>query len=271
MMGRDHALTGAAAFAALAPLLPATAAAPLAVGIIGTAGAAVLPDIDHPDSTVAQTFGFVTGAFGWIVEKISGGHRHGTHSIAGIAAATVGAWYAGKYQASGPAAGGHAAWSLHMLPAGLYLALIYAAAVRVLAALPVLRGGRRRPLIGPHLADLAGAAGAAATLYLGTDLAAVTAWHIPLLALVTALGCASHIAGDELTHGGCPLLWPVSLRRFHLLGRVQITTNKLAEHWIVSPLLLLTLAYLLCWRDTSAAASIRDAMTRHLHSTTETP
>jgi hypothetical protein len=25
-------------------------------------------------------------------------------------------------------------------------------------------------------------------------------WHVPLLALAVALGCAAHIAGDELTH-----------------------------------------------------------------------
>lgn len=253
MMGRDHALTGGAVFAAIAPQLPATATAPLVFGIIGTAGAAVLPDIDHPDSTVARTFGFATAAFAWIVNKISGGHRHGTHSIAGIAAATTGAWYAGKYQASGPFAGGHAAWSLHMLPAGLYLTLIYAAVLRVLAAAPVLRGGRRGSLIRGHRADLIAMAGAAATLYQGTDLATLTAWHVPLLALVTAAGWASHIAGDELTHGGCPLLWPFSLHESHLLPRpLQITTNRIAEHWIVSPLSV--------WRRTLPSGRGRRAM-----------
>jgi hypothetical protein len=58
------------------------------------------------------------------------------------------------------------------------------------------------------------------------------------------------IAGDELTHGGCPLAWPLSGHEFHLLPRrLQITTGRFAEHWIVSALLLAALGYLL-YRDT---------------------
>ena len=60
---------------------------------------------------------------------------------------------------------------------------------------------------------------------------------------MTALGCAAHIAGDELTHGGCPLFWPGSMHEFHLLPRpLQITTAKLCETWVVFPLLLAGLA-----------------------------
>jgi membrane-bound metal-dependent hydrolase YbcI (DUF457 family) len=71
----------------------------------------------------------------------------------------------------------------------------------------------------------------------------VGSWHVPLLAAATALGCAAHVAGDELTHGGCPLFWPVSMHEFHLLPRpLQITTAKLCETWIVFPLLLVGLA-----------------------------
>ena len=59
-----------------------------------------------------------------------------------------------------------------------------------------------------------------------------------MLALATALGCAAHIAGDELTHGGCPLFWPASMHEFHLLPRpLQITTAKLCETWVIFPLL----------------------------------
>jgi membrane-bound metal-dependent hydrolase YbcI (DUF457 family) len=69
-----------------------------------------------------------------------------------------------------------------------------------------------------------------------------------------ALGAAAHIAGDELTHDGCLLAWPLSGHRFHLLPhRLQITTGRFAEHWIVSTLLLAALGYLL-YRDTGIAA-----------------
>ena len=54
-------------------------------GVLLTAGAGTLPDIDHPDSTISREFGFLTQAFAWLVDRLSGGHRHGTHSLVGIA------------------------------------------------------------------------------------------------------------------------------------------------------------------------------------------
>jgi len=90
MLGHDHALSGALAFAAVAPMLHVSGTQ-LAVGTALTAGAGVLPDIDEPGSTIARTFGFLTGAFAWIVHVISGGHRKGTHSLLGIGLLTAGA------------------------------------------------------------------------------------------------------------------------------------------------------------------------------------
>jgi membrane-bound metal-dependent hydrolase YbcI (DUF457 family) len=79
---------------------------------------------------------------------------------------------------------------------------------------------------------------------------------VPLLATVTALGCAAHIAGDELTHGGCPLFWPASMHEFHLLPRpLQITTAKLCETWIVFPLLVAGLAVAV-WHATGHPVSV---------------
>ena len=233
MLGRDHALSGAVVFAALAPSLHVTAAH-LAAGVVLAAGAGVLPDIDHPDSTIARSFGFLTEWFAWVVDRISGGHRHGTHSLVGIAVFTVGAYGAGVFQLSEPRAvtAGHLVFSWHIVPAALVLALLYSSALRALR-------------IGGHHGDLLGIGAALVTCFTGADLTQLTAgsWHVPLLAAATALGCAAHIAGDELTHGGCPLLWPVSMHEFHLLPRpLQITTAKLCETWIVFPLLLAGLA-----------------------------
>ena len=88
-------------------------------------------------------------------------------------------------------------------------------------------------------------AGAAAAIYWNAGLT--------LVPLCIALGAAAHIAGDELTHDGCPLAWPLSRRQYHLLPRrLQITTGRFAEHWIVSTLLLAALGYLL-YRDTGIA------------------
>ena len=254
MMGSDHGWTGAVAFAALAPQMPATGAV-LALGVAATAGAAVLPDIDHPDSTVSRTFGFLTGAFAWVVEKISGGHRHGTHSIIGVAVMTGLAWEAARLQGSVPRAGGHPVPAWQLAPAGLLLALLFSAAIRALLGQVFIRHLRLARFAGHH-ADAAGIAAAAAAIWSGADLAAFTSWHVPLLALATAAGCAAHIAGDMLTHGGCPLLYPLSRHEFGLLPEpVRITTNKWAEHWIVSPCLLTAFAWL-AWRDSGAAAAL---------------
>lgn len=65
--------------------------------------------------------------------------------------------------------------------------------------------------------------------------------------LCILIGAFAHIAGDELTHSGCPLLYPFSKDEFHLLpGPLRFTTGKVTEHVIVTPLLLGVLA-LLTW------------------------
>ena len=227
MLGHDHALSGALAFAAVAPLVHVSGAH-LAAAIALTAGAGVFPDIDEPGSTIARTFGFLTGGFAWIVHKISGGHRKGTHSLLGVAIMTAAALGAGSWQA-------HDRPWWHLVPAALILALLFSAGLRALH-------------IGGHHGDALGIALAALMIWKSWDLA--LARHVPVLAICVALGMLAHIAGDMLTHDGCPLLYPLSGYDFGLLPQpVRITTNKLAERWVISPLLLAAFAYFV-WRDT---------------------
>src|ERR1700760_333010 len=217
MLGHDHALTGAVAFVAVAPLLHVTGPALLA-GLVLTAGAGVLPDIDEPGSTIARSYGFLTETFAWIVHHLSGGHPKGTHSIIGVVVFTAGAWAAVHFDHS--LAG--------KIALGVFLSLLLSAA---LAALHV----------GGHHGDALGVAAAAATIYFHVGLA--------LTPLCIALGAAAHIAGDMLTHGGCPIVYPASREDFHLLpDGLQFTTGKFAEHWIVTPLLTAALLFL-AWRD----------------------
>jgi membrane-bound metal-dependent hydrolase YbcI (DUF457 family) len=237
VLGRDHALSGALIFAALAPEMHVTGGY-LATGVVLSAGAGVLPDIDHPDSSMALSFGFLTNSFSWLVEHVSGGHRHLTHAILGVTLFTAGALAAGRYQLAGPHATlSHLAFSWHLVPAGLFITLLYASALRALK-------------VGGHHADLIAIAGAAATVYTGADLIQLTQWHIPLIGLATVLGCAAHIAGDELTHAGCPLLYPVSEHEFHLLPRpLEITTAKIAETYVIFPIVAIALGMAL-WHAT---------------------
>lgn len=226
MLGREHSLSGAVAFAAVAPLLHPSPVQ-FGAGILLTAGAGALPDIDHPDSSISRSFGFLTEVFAWAVNKVSGGHRHGTHSLLGVAVFTVAAYAAGIVQLDGP----RASW--HMIPAVLILALLFSAALRALR-------------IGGHHGDLAGFAAAVAACWTGADTATlpVGALNVPLLALVVAMGCAAHLLTDMVTHGGCPLLWPVSLHDFHD-SPVQITTGKFTETWVIRPALYAGLLFLL--------------------------
>jgi membrane-bound metal-dependent hydrolase YbcI (DUF457 family) len=258
MMGRDHALSGALVFAGLAPVLHVTDAH-LAAGIVLCAGAGVLPDIDHQDTSVSGSFGFLTEGFSWLVAKLSGGHRHGTHSLFGIAVFTAGAFAAGAYQLSGPrlSGAGHPVFSWHLVPAVLFLSLLYSAALRALH-------------VGGHHGDLLGIAAAVVTCYTGADLTRLPVghWHIPMLAVVIALGCAAHIAGDELTHGGCPIFWPFSMHEFHLLPRpFQITTAKLCETWVIFPLLVAGLG-LAVWNDTGHSLQLSSPAKAHTTSVT---
>jgi membrane-bound metal-dependent hydrolase YbcI (DUF457 family) len=239
MLGRDHALSGALAFAGVAPLLHVSGLH-LAAGVALTAGAGVLPDIDEPGSTIARTFGFMTAAFAWIVHKISGGHRKGTHSLLGVALLTAGSLAAGAWQRTAWTTGGRLAEPWHLVPAAVILALLFSAGLRALH-------------IGGHYGDAAGIALAALVVWKSWDLALVTSRQLPVLAVCTGLGMLAHLAGDMCTHDGCPLLYPFSRHEFGLLPeQIRITTNKLAEHWVVSPLLLAGLGYFV-WRDAGHA------------------
>ncbi|HEY3958511.1 MAG TPA: metal-dependent hydrolase [Streptosporangiaceae bacterium] len=212
MLGRTHALSGAAVFTGLDAGLLHLGPVPLLTGAVLTAGAAVLPDLDHPDATVSRTFGFLTQALAWAVGKASGGHRHGTHSATGAAVATGLAMLARVFA--------HTTAGLAVL--ALLAALLLAAALRALR-------------LGGHSGDLAAIAAAAAMAWTGAGLR--------LLPWAVALGTATHIAGDMLTTEGCPLAWPLTARHYWLLpGPLRFETGHLAERCAVFPALLATLA-----------------------------
>lgn len=223
MLGHSHALSGAVAGLAVGSLVLHQSPAPLALLTGLTAAYALANDLDSCGSTEARSFGFVTEAFAWCVRKVSGGHRHGTHSLLGVAAFTGAAWLACHYRDT--------------IPGRIALFAILAAGFA--SALDALR-------IGGHVGNALALAGAAAMTWTGYGLA--------LVPLAAATGASTHIIGDCLTRSGCPLLWPATMREFHALPRpLRFTTGKMAEHVVVTPLLLAALGLLL-WRDTGAMA-----------------
>lgn len=218
MMGHTHALSGAAVWFAAVPVLGALDVPlrlpDIAAGAIICAGAALLPDLDHPSATIAHTYGVITHLLSRGVNAVSGGHRHATHSFFFV-----------------------------LLAAGVTegLAQLSPAAVQIFCALLIgigLRGlgiGVRGPRIGwggiVNLVLNAGLLGGFALLGVRYE------W----IGIAVGLGCLTHLLGDCITTEGCPLLWPW-MARFSI--PFVPSTGGRVERWLVTPLLLAAIVVL---------------------------
>jgi len=153
-------------------------------GAVVCAGAALAPDADHHDATIAHSLPPVSEWVCDVVGRVAGGHRNGTHSVLGIAVLTAIAWGAGQVTVSAGPLGELA------LGAGILSVLLVAFAARALGL------ARRRPDAWALALGLAGF----------ITVAAPTEWD--WLPVAVALGATVHVAGDMLTGSGVPLLWP---------------------------------------------------------------
>lgn len=210
MKGYSHAITGAALWTVVAapklylddlaphlwhmPLTPGwLEVKPMtyALGLMMCAGAALLPDADHHNGTIAHSLPRVgpipspTKALCALIGKISGGHRHGTHSILGIIAFTLIAWLAGLVKV--PIFGTEVA-----IGAGIFAFLLTA------FTLKVFKVGKSKAWFERWTISLL--------------FAAVITWWLPnewnALPFMVALGCLAHMLGDMLTVGGVPWFYP---------------------------------------------------------------
>jgi putative membrane-bound metal-dependent hydrolase len=233
MMGYGHATMGAAAYLALTSTSAlALSATPqdvptMATGALLTAGAALLPDIDHHSATIAKTvpsarflrwtlIASPTENVARAVERVSGGHRHMTHSLIGIAVATAAAiplallhlpasWVTWLLDLVGVhlhpnQVGGGAGTNLGVLMVSVFLAAVASKAL----GLNQVRGGDLMALImrtwlGPWIIGLA--AGVYASTFLNVT------WLV-LLPAIILLGTFIHCVGDSLTTQGVAWLQP---------------------------------------------------------------
>lgn len=99
MMGVNHATTGAAAWVFLTASAPVLTSGlypvdPIGVftGAIVCAGAALLPDADHHNGTIANSVPIVGRLAAGAIGEASGGHRHGLHSILGVIGVVIGSF-----------------------------------------------------------------------------------------------------------------------------------------------------------------------------------
>lgn len=274
MMGPSHAACGAAAWVALTAdytVHMADVSLPIGFGILPVgdmgvvtgalicAGAALLPDIDHPSGTVARSLPPFSRWLARGVSRASGGHRRGTHSLIGIAVFMTLAWlsqviavplgdalrWAGS-QVDGAGTGAAASSTAQVLPgevwplAAVMSVLLIAFAVKVLAFIP------------DRLSH--------ANWIVGAGLGAVVATHPPQhqwwFVIAVGLGCAVHILGDMVTTQGVHLLWPLTppsplprrmyRRRSFLSFPILGNAGSGREVAVIVPVSLYALAGLVC-------------------------
>ncbi|WP_406285074.1 metal-dependent hydrolase [Embleya sp. NBC_00896] len=228
MLGHSHAVSGALVFAAAGPTVPQhlwhnhLSPAEIVIGTFLTAGAALLPDLDHANGTIANFFGPVSRFVCKAVAKASGGHRHATHSIAFVILAGlltfVGVEFLGR-------------------PFTLSVVfLLLALALRALHICPPGKGLASWITI----VALAGAG----TAVVNHWMPAAPDW----LPLVVILGCIAHLLGDFLTKQGVPLLWPIGAR--FQVAVVSRTGNRMETLVLVPAMMLGTIGLL--WFTTFA-------------------
>lgn len=195
MMGTSHAVSGAAAWVAVtATAVPALglydiAPAYVLLGAVIAAGAALLPDADHHNATIAHSVPIAGRIAAGAVGMATGGHRKGMHSILAVAAVLVGMVYLGEL-----------IWQPDGWTSSIHVGAAAAAGVCVTFAVKSLKMVRSWPvawLIGIGVGGLVG--------FLAPEQAAWLPWCI-------GTGYLVHLLGDMLTEGGVPLLWPIPLR-----------------------------------------------------------
>jgi len=218
MMGAHHALTGAAAWIAVTAtaghgfgLYPVTALGTL-VGALVCAGAALLPDADHGSATVAHSIPFLGKLITRGISGVSGGHRHGFHALLSIFCAWLIATGLGSLT-----------WHPHWWasPISVGPALMSAVSIAVATkALGLSRGSWQRSW----------AFGLLVAILVALFAPAQQSWFV----VCFTLGYAVHLAGDLLTTGGLPLLWPwvpkppQAWRRIPVLKRLWLRGGNFA-------------------------------------------
>ncbi|MEZ0072667.1 metal-dependent hydrolase [Planotetraspora sp. GP83] len=236
MMGHSHALSGAAVWLAVTPALMAlpgilehpelatvtgTVLTPpeLVAGAVVCAGAAMLPDLDHPSATIAQAFGPATWLLSRGVNFVSGGHRHATHSLLFAVFAGVGA---------------HLLAQRYPVGRDIMIVLMIGLALRAVGI------GVPGHTITSALVNVALTAGLFVTFHM---MGVTYSW----LGFAIGVGCLVHVIGDCLTERGCPVLWPIK-GRWLLPFDIGIKTGKTFEKKILGPVLSVAVLALLCLR-----------------------
>ncbi|NMH97699.1 metal-dependent hydrolase [Pseudonocardia acidicola] len=266
MLGISHALSGAAVGLAVAGFgshliaVPATAGSVLTFAAV-CAGAALLPDLDHPSSTATRRFSWASVVASRVVRPFSallyrltrdsrdtgrGTHRGITHTA--LFAVLIGVLINL----------GSARWGAPVVLGTLFVCL--ALAIKGLDAL----------VPGPPSLVIAAGLTYAADQWVPGGTAGTAGW----LGAAVALGMLVHALGDAVTESGVPLLWPLPIRRrrWYPIGSpraLRFRAGGPVETVVVGPLLTvatLALAVLVVPGVLPFALAMRDHVERLLTS-----
>lgn len=216
MLGSSHALSGATVWLGAWSWATVSGLAHprldvLTVGTLVAAGAALAPDLDHPNSRLARAGGPITGAVARIVAVVGrgvhaatkldadrtdeDGHRTITHTL--LSALLAGTLVAGI-------AGISAGW-----PGKVFTAVLVFASTRLGAsAIRSAFGGRQKRIRHAGIRWRKTTLLALACAVIAYTLVPADVWW---LGLAVGVGCATHCAGDVITASGCPVLWPIPI------------------------------------------------------------
>ncbi|WP_169513990.1 metal-dependent hydrolase [Agromyces subbeticus] len=218
----NHATSGAAVWVAVTGAMPylTTGAYPLTpvsviAGACVCAGAALLPDADHHNATIAHSVPVLGRVAAGAVGGISGGHRHGAHSLVAAAIVGVGAWALTFLTVTWDVIG------------TISLGTAIGSAALICFALKV------RGLVKSWLK--AWIVGAVFGLLIAMFVPASVVWF----PIAVVLGFVAHLGGDFLTTGGLPgLLWPIKPRPPKALQKMPIISSIwMPNGYVALPLL----------------------------------
>ncbi len=242
MLGVSHATSGAVVGLAVAGFVPPALGVEPTAGSVLTfaavcAGAALLPDLDHPSSAATRRFSVASWIACRAIRPLSalvfdltrgrrdtgrGTHRGLTHTALGAVLLGLGINLAS------------ARWGTPVLVGTLFVCL--ALAVKGLDALV------------PGPPSLLIAAGLTAAVQYGVP--GGTAGTAGWLGAAVALGMLVHSLGDAITESGAPLLWPLRIRQrsWYPVGSprpLRFRTGGAVEAWLVAPALTVAVFVLL--------------------------
>ncbi|MGY1604277.1 metal-dependent hydrolase [Geodermatophilus sp. SYSU D00815] len=225
MLGHSHALSGLAAGAATLPWAPVHGAVAQGAWVAAAGGFAMLPDLDQQRTTISRMWGPITDLPAALINKVSGGHRWGTHDAV-----------------LAPLAFGFLALAAaRTFPTSLLvLALAIGLALRALHF--VIPGRAENTVIGNLVISWGGA-------WLFLDHSPPPTW----LPYAVAVGVLAHVVGDFLTREGIPVpvVWVVRKCR---ISPIHLRTGATVEKVLLAPAFLVaTLVFLYLNTGVSAA------------------